>query len=180
MSKIEKLTEEQLNEIRELAKTKPLKSIAGHFKMNVLNFRILREEQPEIDIIYKAIPTEQKCKAYTAEEILEVERLAETLSISSIVKHFKVSLRNFVRSRKNQPKLNEALMRGTKNRAGRLDKEIEDGKKASKSGAKITVIENLSTRAPDDILPEEALNRFYRLKAEEKRMRQLRELKNMN
>jgi hypothetical protein len=52
------------------------------------------------------------------------------------------------------------------------EKAIESKNKKSKSKPK--------DQDSDDLSPEEAIRRFYRLKAEEKRMRQLRELKNMN
>jgi hypothetical protein len=191
MSKIEKLTEDQLNEIRELGKTKVLKEIARYFKMNVLNFRILREEQPEIDIIYNAIPKEKKYRIYTSEEIIEIEKLAQTLNIESLTKHLKTTMGYFKRSRKQQPELDEALKRAidSKVRSSLFSQKIKAGKKFLKNEYDMQLKgkkpkpkeqESLFTRVSDDLSPEEAIRRFRRLKAEEKKKNQMRELKAMD
>jgi hypothetical protein len=189
MSKIEKLTKNQLKEIKELAKTKTIKEVASHFEMSLNNFRELRKLQPEIDIIYSEVRSGKKFKIYTAEEIEEVEKLAQKFNLKCVAKHFD-TLESFLAiARKNQPELDAALTRGMNHRASNGIK----GKKVtipsaivtpvSKTDSLITQIpktDSLFIKAPDDISPEEALNRFYRLKAEEKKKRQLRELKNMN
>jgi hypothetical protein len=44
MKKPQQLTQDQLNELKELAKTKMLKEIASHFNMNKETFLLLRKE----------------------------------------------------------------------------------------------------------------------------------------
>jgi len=61
MKKPQQLTQDQLNELKELAKTKMLKEIASHFNMNKETFRLLRKEQPEIDTIYQELQEQPQC-----------------------------------------------------------------------------------------------------------------------
>jgi hypothetical protein len=189
MSKIEKLTKEQLNKVRELAKTKVLQDIASYFKMNLTDFRLLRKIQPEIDVIYSEIRSGKKFRIYTIEEISEIEELAKKITLKSIVRKFDTLESFLITARKSQPELDAALTRGMNHRATNGTKRekvttplvlVKQVLKTDSLVAQIPKTDSLLIKAPDDISPEEALNRFYRLKAEEKRMRQLRELKNMN
>jgi len=66
----QELTQDQLAEFKELAKTKMLKEIAGHFNMSKQTFLMIRKQQQEIDIIYQAALKEKRNKIYTTEELL--------------------------------------------------------------------------------------------------------------
>jgi hypothetical protein len=192
MTKLEKLTEDQLKEIRELAKTKPIKTIAGHFKMSVLKFRELRKFQPEIDDIISEITSGKKFKIYTDAEILEIGKMAETMSIEQITNKVGTTMGYFSKSRKRQPELDAAIVRGIKNRHHAFNQKIQHSKrmlkieekaiesKNKKSKSKPKDQDSLFTRVSDDLSPEEAIRRFRRLKAEERRKSQMRELKAMD
>ena len=75
MKKPQQLTQDQLNELKELAKTKMLKEIASHFNMNKETFLLLRKEQPEIDAIYQELKEQRKNRLYSEEEISVIEEM---------------------------------------------------------------------------------------------------------
>jgi hypothetical protein len=92
MKKHQQLTQDQLNEIKELAKTKTLKEIASHFNMNKATFLLLRKEQLEIDVIYYGVLEQRKNKLYTTEEILAIEEMIRTSNMENIAKHLGISM----------------------------------------------------------------------------------------
>jgi hypothetical protein len=110
MHKQQQLTQEQLNELKELAKTKTLKAIANHFNMNKVSFMLLRKEQPEIDAIYYEAKEQTKNKLYTAEEILAIEEMASTLNMENIARHLCISIPLLTRARNRQPELDAAII----------------------------------------------------------------------
>jgi len=202
----QKLTEAQLDEIKELAKTKTLKEIASHFNISTANFRVMRKEQPEIDAIYNTIPKDRLRTEYTPTELLEIEKMLATSSITDVVNHLGISIATLTKARNLHPELEGVLTRGMENRPSNFNglmlakqkqfkkqqQEIEKEKKAQEESKEATppgvsrvVIpvknkESLFTRAPDDISPEEAIIRFRKLKAVDKKHRQLKELKEIN
>jgi uncharacterized protein YyaL (SSP411 family) len=200
MKKKHNLTETQLEEIKELAKTLPLKEIASHFNISTSNFRVTRKEQPEIDAIYNAVPKDRLRTKYTPTELLETEKMLATLSMTEVIKHLGISMATLTKARNLHPELEEALTRGMENRPSNFNglmlakqKElkqqqeiIEKAKKAQEGGKEATSpkvsrvvipIENkdsLFTRAPEDISIEYAIVRFRRLQEEAKKQRNLK------
>jgi hypothetical protein len=188
MSKIEKLTEDQLNEIRELAKTKTQKEIASHFQITHAQFKYLKKMQPEIDDIISEVTSAKKFKIYTAVEISEIEKFAETMSMEQITNKVGTTMGYLSKSRNRQPELDAAIVRGIKNRHHAFSQKIQTSKRILKvekdiesrsKKPKLQELDSLLTRVSDDLSPEEALRRFRRLKAEERRKNQMRELKAM-
>ena len=154
-----KFTEDQLNEVKELAKTKTLGEIAGHFKMSKATFVSLRKQQPEIDTIYYKNTKQKQGKLYTAEEILKIGELAKTLDLETIIKKLGTTIAYLNRARANQPELDAVLINKTPTKAQPQRPEY---------------------RMQDDISQEEALKRFSELKAAEKRKRLIQELKEID
>ena len=178
-----KFTEDQLNEVKELAKTKTLGEIAGYFNMSKATFVSLRKQQPEIDTIYYQNTKQKQGKLYTPEEILKIGELAKTLNLETIIKKLGTTIAYLNRARANQPELEEALIWVMKNRPGNFDhpRQAEEKALSKRTGRLRTENkESLFTRAPDDISPEEALARFRRLKEEDRVRRQLQELKEIS
>ncbi len=167
MSKKKKFTEDQLNKVKELAKTKTLQEIAIHFNMNKSTFVSLRKEQPEIDTIYYKNTKEKQIKLYTSKEILEIGKMAKTLNLETIIKKLGTSLSYLKRARANQPELDAVLINSIEGRDGAFN---------YKTSAKIRP-QRLECRTPNDISPEEAIERFHKLKEAEKKRRQIQELK---
>jgi hypothetical protein len=198
MKKPQQLTSDQLNELKELAKTKMLKEIASHFNMNKETFRLLRKEQPEIDAIYQEAQEQTRNRLYSAEEISVIEEMGHASNIEDIAKYLGISRALLTKARKRQPELEEALIRGMKNRPSNFNYLRQAEEKAHKvehaktqkhiekalhkqTGQMLTKKqESLFTRAPEDISPEEALARFRRLKEEDRARRQLQELKEIS
>jgi len=200
MHKQQQLTQEQLNELKELAKTKTLKAIANHFNMNKVSFMLLRKEQPEIDAIYYEAKEQTKNKLYTAEEILAIEEMASTLNMENIARHLCISIPLLTRARNRHPELDAAIIRGIKNRASNfnfmrqaeqkalreaqaktqnhLTKNIE--KLVQKEKVQIVKQDSLFTKAPEDMPYEKALARFLRLKEEARERRLFQELREIN
>jgi len=203
----QKLTEAQLDEIRELAKTKTLKEIASHFNMSKTTFLMIRKLQPEIDAIYQGAAKSTVPIIYTPEQLLEIEKKVETLPMTSVAEYLGISMPTLGKARKGQPELEESLVRGINNRASNFNhlmlvqknlqkserakiekQKLEEGgeakggveKKGQEREIKLESTESLFTRAPDDISPEEAIMRFRKLKAVDKNYMQLQELKEIN
>ena len=185
METLQKLTQEQLDEIKDLAKTKNLKEIASHFGMSKLSFRMLRREQPEITTIYEGTPKDKVRTEYTPEELIEIEKMMEVLSMTAVVKKLGISMPILTKARNQHPELEAALTRGMENRSSDFNHLIRVKKKEEKAAIAETQIEqknnnvkkskqkeeSLFTKAPEDISPEEALQRFYKLKEDAKRKR---------
>jgi histidinol phosphatase-like enzyme len=112
----QELTQDQLAEFKELAKTKMLKEIAGHFNMSKQTFLMIRKQQQEIDIIYQAALKEKRNKIYTAKEILKIEKMLETSNMENIARYLWISIPALTKARNKQPELEEAIIRGIKNR----------------------------------------------------------------
>lgn len=198
MNTYKKFTKEQLNEVKELAKTKTLKEIASHFNMNKETFRLIRKEQSKIESIYQEVKEQKKSRLYSEEEISAIEEMAHTSNMETIAKHLAISMPLLAKARKRQPELEEALLRGIKNRpsnfnhlrqaAGKAHKEeqAKTQKHIEKALQKQTIQtltkkqESLFSRAPENISPEEALARFRRLKEEDRVRRLLQELKGIS
>ena len=194
MNKQQELTQDQLNEIKELAQTNTLKEIASHFNMSKQTFLIMRKQQPEIDIIYQKILRAKRNKIYTAEEILEIENMLKTSNMESIAKHLRVSIPVLTKTRSKQPKLEKAIIRGMQNRPSNFNylrqKEAKKQKEEKftalmqqeehQEKQDLKTAESLSTRAPEFISPEEAIVRFRELKEEEKAKRKFQELKEID
>ena len=211
MKKKHSLTETQLKEIKELAKTKPIKDIASHFNMSTSTFRWIRKQQPEIDKIYQEVINERDNRIYSPDDILEIERMFETLDAISVARSLGISIPTLTRARKQQPELESAIIRGMNNRPSNFNYLMRNLKKLKKEEKAIiqeqeqeeesaekdsfqAVVkknnkkkelnpekkESLFTRAPDGISPEDAIERFHRLKEEDKNHRQLQELKSMS
>jgi len=198
MKKPQQLTQDQLNELKELAKTKMLKEIASHFNMKKETFRLLRKEQPEIDSIYQKAQEQRKSRLYSAEEISVIEEMTRTSNMETIAKHLGISMPLLAKARKRQPELDVALIWGMKNRPSNFNHLRQIEEKAHKkeqvktqkhiekalqkqTGQMLTKKqESLFTRAPEDISTEEALARFRRLKEEDRARRQLQELKEIS
>jgi hypothetical protein len=197
------LTEIQLEEIKELAKTKTLKEIASHFSISTSNFRIMRKEHPEIDAIYNTIPKDRLRTKYTPAELLEIEKMLATSSMTEVIKHLGISMATLTKARNLHPELEVSLTRGMENRPSNFNglmlakqKELKKQQQIiekAKEGSKEEILpkvsrvvipaenkESLFTRAPDDISQEDAIVRFRRLKEEDKNHRQIQELKRMN
>ena len=184
----QKLTQEQLGEIKELAKTKTLKEIASHFHMSTLDFRMLRKEQPEISSIYDETPKDRMRTEYTPEELIEIEKMMETSNITCVAKKLGISIFLLTRARNQHPELEEVLTRGMENRPSDFNSLMRARKKEQKAAIVKTQIqqetnevkirtqkkESLFTRAPEDISPEEAIQRFHKLKEDAKRKSNLR------
>jgi hypothetical protein len=126
--------------------------------------------------------------------------------MTEVIKHLGISMATLTKARNLHPELEEALTRGMENRPSNFNalmlakqKELKKkqqivGKKKKEQGVskekeipKVSRVvlpvkkkESLFTRAPYDISPEEAIERFQRLKAEEKKHRQFQELRSMN
>jgi uncharacterized protein YgbK (DUF1537 family) len=132
MSRLTKLTEDQLNEIKELAKSKPLKLIASHFQMTLAQLKYLKKMQPEIDDIISEVISAKKFKIYTTIEISEIEKLAETLSIEQITNQVGTTMGYLSKSRKRQPELDAAIVRGIKNRHHAFSQKIQTSKRIVK------------------------------------------------
>ena len=195
MKKPQQLTQDQLNELKELAKTKMLKEIASHFNMKKETFRLLRKEQPEIDTIYQELKEQRKNRLYSEEEISVIEEMTRTSNMETIAKHLGISMPLLAKARKRQPELDVALIWGMKNRPSNFNhlrqieekahkeeqaktqKHIEQGSHKKTEQLRTENKESLFTRAPDDISQEEALARFRRLKEEDRARRQLQEFK---
>ena len=215
MKKKHNLTETQLEEIKELAKTMPIKDIASHFNMSTSTFRWIRKQQPEIDKIYQEVINERDNRIYSPDDILEIERMFETLDAISVARSLGISIPTLTKARKHQPELESAIIRGMNNRPSNFNYLMRNLKKLKKEEKAIiqeqeqeqeqeeesvekdsfqAVVkknnkkkelnpektESLFTRAPDGISPEDAIERFYRLKEEDKNHRQLQELKSMS
>lgn len=213
MKKKHNLTETQLEEIKELAKTMPIKDIASHFNMSTSTFRWIRKQQQEIDKIYQEVINERDNRIYSPDDILEIERMFETLDAISVARSLGISIPTLTRARKHQPELESAIIRGMNNRPSNFNYLMRNLKKLKKEEKAIiqeqeqeqeeenvekdsfqAVVkknnkkkelnpekkESLFTRAPDDISPEDAIERFHRLKEEDKNHRQLQELKRMS
>jgi len=200
MQKQQQLTQEQLNELKGLAKTKTLKAIANHFNMNKATFMLLRKEQPEIDAIYYETKEKTKNKLYTAEEILAIEEMARTLNMENIAKHLCISIPLLTRARNRQPELDAAIIRGIKNRSSNFNfmrqaeqkahreaqaktqKHIAKDIKKPLRNEKVQIVkqDSLFTRAPEDMPHEKALARFLRLKEEARERRLFQELRKIN
>ena len=205
----QKLTETQLEEIKELAKTMPIKDIASHFNMSASTFRWIRKQQQEIDKIYQEVINERDNRIYSPDDILEIERMFETLDAISVARSLGISIPTLTKARKHQPELESAIIRGMNNRPSNFNYLMRNLKKLKKEEKAIiqeqeqesvekdsfqAVVkknnkkkelnpekkESLFTRAPDDISPEDAIERFHRLKEEDKNHRQLQELKRMS
>ena len=195
MKKPQQLTQDQLNELKELAKTKMLKEIASHFNMNNATFLLLRKEQPEIDTIYQELKEQRKNRLYSEEEISVIEEMTHTSNMETIAKHLGISMPLLAKARKRQPELDVALIWGMKNRPSNFNhlrqieekahkeeqaktqKHIEQASHKKTEQLRTENKESLFTRAPDDISQEEALARFRRLKEEDRARRQLQEFK---
>ena len=203
---MQKLTEDQMEEIKYLAKTKTLKEIASHFNISTSNFRVMRKEQPEIDAIYNAVPKDRLRTKYTPTELLEIEKMLATSSMTEVIKHLGISMATLTKARNRHPELEGALTRGMENRPSNFNglmlakqkvlkkqqqilekakKEKEGSEEATPPKVSRVVIpvenkESLFTRAPEGISTEAAIIRFSRLKEEDKHHRQLQELKRMN
>lgn len=200
MQKPQQLTQEQLNELRELAKTKTLKAISNHFNMNKATFMLLRKEQPEIDVIYHEVKAQAKNKLYTAEEILVIEEMTRTLNMENIAKNLGISIPLLTKARNRQPELDAAIIRGIQNRSSNFNflrqaeqktyrearakaqKHIEKDIKEPLRKEKIQIVkqDSLFIRAPEDISHEKALARFLRLKEEARERRLFQELREIN
>jgi hypothetical protein len=209
MKKKHNLTKAQLEEIKELAKMKALKDLASHFNMSASTFRWIRKQQPEIDKIYQEVIKERDNKIYSLDDILEIEKMYKTLDSSSVARALGISIPTLTKAREKQPELESAIIRGINNRPSnfnyltrnlkKLKKEenemIKEQKEERVEQDSFQVVvkknnkkkelnpettESLFTRAPDDISQEEAIIRFRRLKEEDKKHRQLQELKRMN
>jgi hypothetical protein len=167
MKKHQKLTQDQLNEVGELAKTKRWKEIASHFNMNKDTFLFIRKQQPEIDVIYYKNTKGKQNKLYTPEEILEIGKMAKTLNLETIAKNLGTTIPYLKRARANQPDLDKALIKSIE---GWVSKKVQE---------KIKPL-NPESRMLEDISPEEAIIRFRELKAEEKRKRLIQELKEID
>ena len=190
----QELTQDQLAEFKELAKTKMLKEIAGHFNMSKQTFLMIRKQQQEIDIIYQAALKEKRNKIYTTEELLEIEELLETSNMESIVRYLGISMPVLTKARNNQPELEAAIKRGVANRSNNFNFKRKNEKRIQKEEKFELVMqkdeeektgepkkeESLLTRVFEDISQEEAIIRFNKLKAEEKKKRQIQELRKMN
>ena len=184
------LTEYQLNEVAELAKTKSLKEIASHFHISTDTLRSLRTKQPEIDIIYQRVTEEQRNKIYTAEEIVSIGDLAQEMNLDNVAKHLEISRPRLIEARRKQPELDDALTRGVNNRSSNFDALQKASNRAQAEEGKASQLasdsepeddsERLYIRAPEDISPEEAVKRFYRLKKEEKERQIAQELKDID
>ena len=170
MMKQKKLTQDQLNEIKELAKTKTLTEIGRYFNMNEAAFLLLRKQQPEINTIYHGTPKEKKCKLYTPEEILEIGEMAETANLETIASNLGISIPRLNRARANQPELDKVLINSIKNRASNFNYKTPTKAKPKRP----------EYRMPDEASPEEAIVRFRKLKEEEKRKRLIQELKEID
>lgn len=129
-----------------------------------------------------------------------------TSSITEVIKYLGISMATLTKARNLHPELEGAMTRGMENRPSNFNglmlakqKElkkqqqiIEKAKKAQegnkeamppKESRVVIPVENkesLFTRAPDNISQEEAIMRFRKLKASDKKHRQLQELKRMN
>jgi uncharacterized protein (UPF0147 family) len=198
MKKPQQLTQDQLNELKELAKTKMLKEIASHFNINKATFLLLRKEQPEIDSIYYKAQEQKKNKLYSAEEISVIEEMTKTSNMETIAKHLGLSMALLTKARKRQPELDVALIWGMKNRPSNFNhlrqveekahkkeqaktqKHIEKASHKKTEQLQTEKKESLFTRTPDDISQEEALERFRRLKEEDRARRQFQELKEIS
>ena len=128
MKKPQQLTQDQLNELKELAKTKMLKEIASHFNMNKETFLLLRKEQPEIDTIYQELKEQRKNRLYSEEEISVIEEMTHTSNMETIAKHLGISMPLLAKARKRQPELDVALIWGMKNRPSNFNhlRQIEE------------------------------------------------------
>jgi len=195
MNTYKKFTKEQLNEVKELAKTKTLKEIASHFNINRETFLLIRKEQPKIESIYQEVKEQKKSRLYSEEEISAIEKMAHTSNMETIAKHLAISMPLLAKARKRQPELEEALLRGIKNRPNNFnhlrqaaekahkEEQAKTQKHIEKALQKQTLTkkqESLFSRAPENISPEEALARFRRLKEEDRAWRQLQELKEIS
>tara|TARA_B110000908_G_C10129399_1_gene391463 strand:- start:265 stop:852 length:588 start_codon:yes stop_codon:yes gene_type:complete len=190
----QELTQDQLAEFKELAKTKTWKEIASHFHIRVEILRLLRKNHPEIDIIYKKALKKKRNKIYTTEELLEIEELLETSNMESIVRYLGISMPVLTKARNNQPELEAAIKRGVANRSNNFNFKRKNEKRIQKEEKFELVMqkdeeektgepkkeESLLTRVFEDISQEEAIIRFNKLKAEEKKKRQIQELRKMN
>jgi hypothetical protein len=52
----------------------------------------MRKEQPEIDAIYNTIPKDRLRTEYTPAELLEIEKMLATLSMTEVIKHLGISM----------------------------------------------------------------------------------------
>ena len=184
-----RLDQSQLNQVAKLAKTKTIKEVAAYFNMSKHTFQIIRKQQPEIDQIYYENHKQKNVKIYTESEILEIEQLAETLSVEDIAKHFGTSVYHFSKARKEQPELAKALMQGIENRSGNFNYRQKQKRKAVKQKAskkaeiastiEVSESDSLENRAPDNISTEEALQRFYHLRHVAKQKQSRKELREL-
>lgn len=198
--KQQQLTQAQLNELKELSKTKTLKAIANYFNMNKATFMLLRKEQPEIDAIYHEVKEQTKNKLYTAEKIMAIEEMAQTLNMENIAKNLGISIPLLTKARNRQPELDIAIIRGIQNRSSNFNflrqaeqrayreaqaktqsditKNIK--KPLRKEKAQTVKQDSLFTRAPEDIPHEKALARFLKLRDEARDRRLFQELREIN
>ena len=184
-----RLDQSQLDQVAQLAKTKTMKELSAHFNMSKQTFQIIRQQQPEIDQIYHENRKQKNVKTFTKDEILEVEKLAETINIEAIAKHFATSVYHFNKARKEQPELAKALMQGIDNRSGYFGYQQKQKRKVikQKTSKKVEIIsavgvsesDSLENRAPANISTEEALQRFYHLRQIDRQKQLRKELKEL-
>jgi len=192
------LTQDQLNEIKHLAKSKTLKEIGCHFNMSKAQFQLFRKQQPEINAIYYGTTKDKVRTEYTPEELIEIEKMLATSNSVSLAKHLGISMSVLRQARTDHPELDSAIVRGINNRPSDFNllmriqrkkakeeqlnspeetKKDESKKVTQTKNIKIKKSDSLFTRAPDDISPEDAIERFQRLKRQDKQQRLLQELK---
>jgi len=82
MNTYKKFTKEQLNEVKELAKTKTLKEIASHFNINRETFLLIRKEQPKIESIYQEVKEQKKSRLYSEEGLCCMNRILAIMPLS--------------------------------------------------------------------------------------------------
>lgn len=118
----------------------------------------------------------EKDKIFTTEELKKVEELTKDYYNLQVAEHFDLTDHKFTKLKKSQPELGKAYTRGVKarKRGVKLSGHIQSPTKPQRITEEVL---NISIR---EVLPQEALKKFYEIK-EQNDMRRLRkELKNID